>query len=1045
LGISNIRTHLVLTILLIIINSGCTKIGKMVGVDIPDDNIIDENINKSIWYPIRDQMCSWNFRISGCEDENTSSTTSSTENNQSICPVGQKYNEVTAKCEDEQTLCPDGLILENGKCISSNNGNGYKDIQSKWYDILTEEQQNLIQKDKNNISPDNKNLPILTLLDEVPNGAIKMLQNTKVVLPYYVLHEKVPNVLAITRSSDENVTYPRIIDSSSGSFKVIDTNSILFLELDARGKVGESASVSLKVQEEDANKYDLEELNVSIVDDNYTYNPVSLFFTYNTIIIEEGDSRNIYFGISYTIDSDVKVLVRSEIEKILSQLDNNTTLDLTSYGEDNSILSANIVPNKNGVPFYFKLDAKGKAGDSMELFLVAIDNKGNYDYKKFNVLIVGKGKGDYKDVVIKDSNNSNYTPLQGNDFDKLTDAQKVLVNNDNNNYEPTSITRPVITVFNNPLKIHKGESVITTFYVADRDNDEIYTAVYDDIAKVKANIDNLGKFGVTYSNKLFFLQLDAVGEVGDVVPITIYSQNRNDASLFDQETFNVEIVADNADATYIPPLIYLGFDKIFIEEGGFRDGLQFSVTKSRTISIDAKIRDENIVKFQWITKDSPKFSLKALGKAGDKTTLTLSVSDGENSDSRDVEIEIIPVGTLKDYIAKEKENTSNNQNQNNNTDNNQNQDNNTDNNQNQNNNADNNQNQDNNTDNNQNQNNNTDNNKDQNTNTDTNSSGSQPISPTCETGYHIENGSCVIDDKPLICESGYYLENNQCVPDGGGEPVPPTCETGYHIENGSCVIDDKPLICESGYYLENNQCVPDGGGEPIPPMCEDGYHLENNRCVIDSKPLTCESGYHIENNQCVPDNTNPVTPICGDGQHLDEATNSCVDDVTECPDGQHIENGVCVDDRNLDQIPYDQWTEEEKAQKSLEICYIKMDDPTYTTLKATAVRAEGFSNKLGTIIIHTNKVPIVNGVAQNVTLTMIYKEIYSAKPDNKMLDAVYTVPKFRIDYTVDYAGGTFYIIDEGNGKCYVNTFPDENTLPFGILDMVTPDGVQSNF
>ena len=260
--------------------------------------------------------------------------------------------------------------------------------------------------------------------------------------------------------------------------------------------------------------------------------------------------------------------------------------------------------------------------------------------------------------------------------------------------------------------------------------------------------------------------------------------------------------------------------------------------------------------------------------------------------------------------------------------------------------------------------------------------------------------------------------------DGNGEPLPPTCELGYHLEDGQCVVDEKPPTCPNGYHFEGDKCVPnnaDSGQPPIPPECGEGYELNDNGV-------------------CVSTNT---TPTCGEGEHLDTTTNTCVADTnTTCPEGQHLENGTCVEDRNLDNIPYSQWTEEEKAQKSMEICNVKLQDDRYSVLRATEVRPEGFSNEKGTLILHSNKTPIVNGVKQNVTITMIYIEIPRADPNNKMLDATYRVPRFRIDYTIDYADKTFYVIDEAKQTCYVNTFPNENSIPFGVLQVVAPDDVK---
>jgi hypothetical protein len=912
---------------------------------------------------------------------------------------------------------------------------------------------------------------------------LKILQNTKVVLPFYVKNDEVDTQLAITTSSNKTKVSSKIVDSSTGAFKIVDSNSILFLELTAKGAVGDNEEITLKIQEEDATRYDKEDFNVTIVDSNYTYNRVNLYFTYNTIIIEEGDSRNIYFGISYTIDSNVTVVVRSDIEKILS--DDNTTLDLPNISENNNILST-YVENDEQVPFYFKLTAKGKAGDTMELYLVAKDSRGNYDFKKFNVLIVGVGEGAYEKDDNTTNSDTNYTALVGDDFDLLSEAQQALVSNDNNNYELTSITRPIITIFNpsepaNTIKIPKGKSITTTFYVKDFDKDEIYTAIYDDLTKVIGTLENYGKFTVTYSNKLFFLKLTAIGNAGDIVPITIYSQNRNDATKFDQQTFNVEIVDENSEGSYIEPLIYIGFNKLYIEEGGYRDGLTFSVSHSKTLSLEIDIEDEEIAKFlQWISQDPPKFSLKAVGRSGQTTKATIRATDGVSSDQRVIDIIIIPNGTLSDYLDDEigipnegdDDNTltcptgqhvENNICVNDTTDTN-----------------------------------NTltcptgqhvENNICVNDTTDTNNTltcetgfhlengvckadtttitcqtgytlvngncvsieDNTTISdPVCQTGYHIEDGKCISDVVNPICQTGYTLINGTCVPESDDDNKTPTCESGYHLEDGECISDVVDPTCQTGYTLINGNCVKnDNDDEVLPPLCQDGYNLENGICVIE---LVCETGFHIENDTCIAD-----LPTCEDGFHLEgkicvadplvcedgyhEKNGVCVVDETSCEDGFHVEDGVCVSDRDLDTIPYDEWTDPEKNAKSVEICDIKMVEAGYTVLKATAVRAEGFTNERETIILHTNKTPIVNGVTQNVTITMIYKEDYAVTSTENILDATYTVPKFRIDYSAGYGGDTFYVIDEGNGKCYVNTFPNADTLPFGVLEIVKPDDI----
>jgi hypothetical protein len=1067
------RKILALILLISFFTSGCSKVGEAVGINIPEDNIIDENINKSIYYPFRDQMCEWGFRDSGCEEilTDTNSTDTSPDNTNN----GSDTN--------TSTTCDNGAYLVDGECIE--NDDSITDIMSKWYDILTPDQQEIVKNDKNNIF-DDTSYTVLTLLDQIENGILKMLQGTKVVLPYFISNENVDNQLAITTSTDKTNVLSKIVDSSTGAYKVVDSDSILFLELTALGEVGDNEEISLKIQEEDATRYDKEDFNVTIVENNHTYNPVNLYFTYNTIIIEEDDSRKIYFGISYTIDSNVTVVVRSDIEKILS--DDNTTLDLSNINEDNRILST-YVENDDQVPFYFRLTAKGKAGDTMELYLVAKDSKGNYDFKKFNVLIVEVGQGDYENNLDENTSDttSNYESLTGDDFELLSSAQQSLVNNDNNNYDVGSTTKPIITVFNPSessdgiLKIPQGSSINTSFYVKDFDQGEIYTAVYDDPSRVNATIENYGKFTVTYSNKLFFLKLEALGEVGEIVPITIYSQNRNDNTQYDMQSFKVEIVGADEEGSYIEPLLYIGFNRLFIEEGGVRDGLTFSVSYSSPIDLTITIEDEAIAKFDgWVTEDPPKFKIKATGTSGQTTKAIITATDGITTDQKVIDIYIIPSGTLDQYIADEGgsandfngtvctidqtlvngvcvDNTTN---------------------------------------------------VDDNTTTvtceadqtlvngicvdNTTNVDDNTTTVTCGTGLHLENGVCVIDTTEITCQTGYTLVNEECINTDTNETSDPVCNDGYHLSNGTCLIDVVEPICDDGFTLENGicvstvednttpncttgfhledgecvtdvvdatcdsgyilkdgECVKEDTGESIPPLCQDGYNLVDGVCEIS---LVCDDGFHIENSECVED-----LPTCEDGFHLEGITcvadevvcddgfhlvgTTCVEDATSCEDGFHVEDGICVSDRDLDVIPYDEWTDTEKNAKSVEICYLKMDEYGFSTLSATAVTAEGFINERESIILHTNKTPIVNGVTQNVTITMIYKEVYTATPDDPILDATYTLPRFRVDYSELYANQTFYVIDEGAGKCYINIFPSADAIPFGVLELVTPDDI----
>ncbi len=1008
----------VFIISLLALFSGCSKLGDSLGIDIPEDNIIDEQINKTIYYPIRDQICSWGFRTSGCIEENT--TTNVIDKNNS----NDTNNSIT---------CPSGYTLTDGTCVDSS-GSKLKDVVSKWFDILTIKQQQVVKEDKNNINSNNKDLTAITLIDNLTNGKLLMKKNTKIVLPYYIYNTKVESQIAITGSSNISKVKPVLIDSPNGTFKIVDSNSIVFLELSALGAVGDSASINLKVQEMDASKYDEEDLNVSIVDDNstYTYNPVSLFFTYKTIIIEEDDSRNIYFGISYTIDSNVTVAVRSEIEKITSGT--GTTLDLTT-SVNNNIVQA-FISNENGVPFYFRIDAKGKAGDTMKLYLVARDSQGTFDFQEFNVLIVEKGQGNYtSDTNGTDNNGSDSNTSQiliGNDFETLSDADKLLVIADNNRHDPTSSTKPIITFFESnkqPIQIPKGKTISTSFYVKDQDNGSIYTTIYDDINKVKANMIGYGKYTVTYSNKLFYMTLEAVGNVGDESNITIYSQNQNDLTQYDQESFRVQIVDANSTGTNIAPKIAFGIKILYIEEGSYRDGLAFYTTSGSNAIATVSVTNENVAKFLGFNKESIgyyQFGIKAIGKSGTQTSLSIQLTEnGLNAESVAIPVYIVGTGKLNDYINNEQNGTGN---------------------------------------------------------------GNGTIS--CDIGYTAVHGICVQDtnnttdnNTTQTCQTGYHLVGRNCVQDTNNTTdnnTTQTCQTGYHLVGTNCVqdtnnttdnntTDNNQTICPTGTYLDkiNGQCVSLNGDTNVTPSCSTGYHLSDGQCVPDTVNPTCQTGYHLSNGTCISDTNNSIippicnvgyklqngmcveNPVCNDGYHLENG--SCIIDVVTCGTGFTEVNGTCIknetnttEDRNTSNIPYEEWSDTEKAKKSIEICFLKITETGYVSLNAQTILAEGYTNSAGTIVLHSQKASVINGVSQNVSITMVYKEIATAKSTNKFLDATYTLPKFRIDYTVDYANSTFYVINNGDGKCYINTFPADGSIPFGILELVKPADLPMN-
>jgi len=85
--------------------------------------------------------------------------------------------------------------------------------------------------------------------------------------------------------------------------------------------------------------------------------------------------------------------------------------------------------------------------------------------------------------------------------------------------------------------------------------------------------------------------------------------------------------------------------------------------------------------------------------------------------------------------------------------------------------------------------------------------GEKPNGLKCKIGQHVErfNGLdvCVDDDKAKTCESGFHLENGSCVKNF-------SCPPKQHAENGICVPDLVcPKECSTGYHVENCKCVRD--------------------------------------------------------------------------------------------------------------------------------------------------------------------------------------------------------------------------------------------
>ena len=129
-----------------------------------------------------------------------------------------------------------------------------------------------------------------------------------------------------------------------------------------------------------------------------------------------------------------------------------------------------------------------------------------------------------------------------------------------------------------------------------------------------------------------------------------------------------------------------------------------------------------------------------------------------------------------------------------------------------------------------------------------------PPPPTCQTGYVLRDGTCVLE-----CQSGYVLKDGACVV----------------IDNDDNGIPDKDE-CGAGFIKDaNGNCVDDGDNNGIPDKEECGENFIKNA----SGQCVCDVGYILKDGKCLRDTD-------GDGTHDDDD-----DDI----DGDGIKND---DDKN---------------------------------------------------------------------------------------------------------------------------------------------------
>jgi len=153
------------------------------------------------------------------------------------------------------------------------------------------------------------------------------------------------------------------------------------------------------------------------------------------------------------------------------------------------------------------------------------------------------------------------------------------------------------------------------------------------------------------------------------------------------------------------------------------------------------------------------------------------------------------------------------------------------------------------------------------------------IVTSCNTGYHKEGNSCVIDTPTQVCtpdateskecvlDNGSGTQTRACAADGSAwsdyEGCKITsCNTGYHKEGNSCVIDTLTQVCTPD-ATESKECVLDNGSGTQTRACAaDGSAWSDYEgCKIAS----CNTGYHKVGNICVVDVQNNTQPTVNAG------------------------------------------------------------------------------------------------------------------------------------------------------------------------------------